>query len=135
MIPGKDASTLKSFVESLEMLERQALALYYADRLTCREIAMVLERTEQDITSILEDVRRRATTELKAHGLLAWWKPASRSWKSCWKRPRERTSAKRLRSPEDRRRTIPGLYVPLSTLRPCPCGQRRMTRGRYGPVG
>jgi len=27
------------------------------------------------------------------------------------------------------RGSIPGLHVPLPTLRPCPCGQRRMTRG------
>ena len=32
------------------------------------------------------------------------------------------------------RGSIPGLHVPLSTLRPCPCGQRRMTRGRCGPL-
>lgn len=27
-----------------------------------------------------------------------------------------------------------GLCVPLSTLRPCPCGQRRMTRGHRGSL-
>ena len=32
------------------------------------------------------------------------------------------------------RGSIPGLHVPLSTLRRCPHGQRRMTRGRCGPL-
>ena len=32
------------------------------------------------------------------------------------------------------RGSIPGLHVPLSTLRPCPHGQQRMTRGRCGPL-
>ena len=32
------------------------------------------------------------------------------------------------------RGSIPGLHVPLSTLRPCPYEQQRMTRGRCGPL-
>jgi DNA-directed RNA polymerase specialized sigma subunit len=61
---GTEATKLKGFVHRLPRTERLVLILYYAEKLTTREISLVLDVSEQRVMQILGALQTQARSVL-----------------------------------------------------------------------